>query len=494
LLATAIIFQGQQCSSREMTTAKVAMKNGDIPKAIENLQTEINKNPKNGEAYILLAELKARQGDLPTAIDLMNQAEVLVANNPTLKDRPAHYKFELFQKSVKDGEEAFNKYSQNKNVRQLETALKHYKTSILLRPAFFEGYRMIGWCNELLDKPDDAVEAYNEYLKVLQPTIDVAVSNNIYVGVETKSLSQKIGQPTFLRGNKLASADSTVLEKYNVAAKDLFIFSIIRKDETVAKVVSWSYDPPQNILPGEREIVPSAITQPINALAVIYYNKKEKDNSLKYFHIVASIDPFDENVNSAIVTLYQELGKPEEAEKAINENVNKNPDNHIFIAQLGDLYMNKGDFDKAIIQYEKALAIKPNFEAALRNVAACYGNKAAKIQQEQAELQSSGKIKSIDPKTYTPFLEKAAEYFKKCLETSAFKNDPDVMGDLCGIYMALLPKEKDLFEKTLKDFENLENILPKERKEQYYFKLLKIYGQTKNPKYSEIENKINQLD
>lgn len=493
LLVTTILFQGQQCASREMTTAKVAMKNSDFPKAIENLQLEISKNPKNGEAYILLAEIKAMQGDLPSAISLMNQAEPLVANDPNLKDRPAHWKFEQFQKSVKEGEDAFNRYAQNKNARQLESAIKSYQTALLIRPMFFEAHRMLGWCNELAERQDDAIAAYLEYIRVLQPTIDVALANGIYVGVETRSLARKIGQPTFLRGNKLTNGDSTVLERYTVAEKDLFVFSMIKAGETAPKVASWSYDPPQNILPGEREIVPSAISQPINSLAVIYYNRKEKDNSLRYFQMIASIEPFDENVNSAIVTLFQELGRPEDAEKAINDNVIKNPDNHIFIAQLGDLYMNRGDFDKAIEQYERALKIKPDFEAALRNIAACYGNKAAKIQQEQNDLLSAGKIKTINVDTYSPYLLKAAEYFVRVLATANYRNDPDVMGDLVNIYMALLPKEQANFDRTLREFEALESSVPRAKLEQYYFKLLRIYGQIKSPKYSEIENKINQL-
>ena len=64
-------------TTNEMAIAKFAIRRGDIPKAIENLQIEISKNPSNGETYIFLAELRAMQGDLQTAIDLMRQARAI---------------------------------------------------------------------------------------------------------------------------------------------------------------------------------------------------------------------------------------------------------------------------------------------------------------------------------------------------------------------------------------------------------------------------------
>lgn len=492
LLIGAVAFQGFQCSSREMTTAKVALKSGEVEKAKENLKLELEKNPKNGEAYILLAELSVMERNMPAAIEYMNKAEPLVENDPKLKDKPKQLKFEFFKEAIQTGEESFNRYNQTKDIKELAAAAGAYSISVQLRPNFFEGYRRMGLAYEIADKQDEAIKAYEEYLKVIQPSIDIAIQNDVYVGANTKSFVQKTGKPTFLRGTKHSETDSTVLEKYTVEGNDLFMLSEVKNGENY--VLSWSYDPPKNILQAEREIVPDAITQPINSLASIYYRKKEKDNSLKYFRIVSSIDPQDENANSAIVTLYQELGKPDEAIKAINENVKKNPQNPIFIAQLGDVYMNQGDYDKAIQQYENALKVKPDFDAALRNVAACYGNKAAKAQQEQNDLVNEGKAKTVDTNTYHPALRKAAEYFTKATKTSTYEKDPDVWGDLCNIYMALLPKEKSLFESTLSKLESLERNISNDKKEQYYFKLLKIYGQTDNPKYSEMEKKINQLD
>ena len=492
LVVITIVLQGSQCSSREMTTAKVAMKSGDYDKALDNLQKEIEKNPKNGEAFILLAELRVRKGDVPGAIALMDQAEPLVANDPALRDRPTQFKFEIFRQCVENGQNAYNEYIQSNDKNKLIQSASYYNMAVMLRPNFFEGYRRMGIAFELADNPDQAMAAYLKYVEVIQPSIDIAVSNNIYIGATTKSLTQKIGKPTFIRGSRISETDSTLLERYTLEGNDLFMSST-SKNGGEPIVVSWSYNPPKNILEIERQIVPDAMTQPITSLATIFYHKREKENSLKYFKMVNSIDPFDGNANSAIVTLYQELGNTEAAVRTINENVQRDPQNPLFIAQLGDFYMNQGDYDNAILQYEKALSIRPDFADVLRNIAPCYGNKAAKIQAEQHELIAARKMKAPDTAAYFPLLRQAADYFNRVLETPTYANDADVMGDLCSIYLALMPSARALFEATLARYEALENNIAENRREQYYFRLLKIYGETKSPKYNELEEKLSKL-
>lgn len=488
LVIATIALQGFQCASREMTTAKVAIKNGEIDKAIENLQKELDKNPKNGEAYILLAELNIGAGKLQQAIDYMDKAEPLVAKDVKLKDKPKQFKFEIFKSLLQQGEMAFNQYNKTKNQKDLESAVQIYSGITIVRPDFYEAYRMIGIAYEMNDKPEEAMKAYETYIKKLQPSIDIANKKKFFIGADRSVLSD-MGKSQIIRTGKTNNTDSTVLEKYIVQNKDLFVYSSTENGKFIIR--SWSFDPPKNILEGEREIVPSSFTQPISALASLYYNvKKDKQKSLDYFKIVTSVSPLDDNANSAIVTLYQELGKPEDAISAINENVKKNPSNPIFLAQLGDVYMTNKQYDNAIAQYEKAININPNFDAALRNISACYGNKAAMIQVEQNEQIGAGKMKAPDTTAFYPILKKAAEYFERTIETSTFAKDHDVIADLCGIYLALGKNSKDKFNETLIKLEALEKYMPQDKKERYYLRLLKIYGQTNNPKYSDIEKKL----
>ena len=497
LICATILFQGFQCASRELTTAKVALKNGDTEKAIENLKLEIDKNPKNAEAYILLAELKSKEGEFEEAAALMDKAEPLCANDPKLRDRPAQFKFTIFKDAIDKGQENFNKWLSNKtNTKQFDRAVSNFTTATKLRPHYAEAYRMIATAYELAEKPDSAIMFYEKYVEIIQPSIDIAISKGLYIGAEESIFGNKLGTRNFIRGSKLSDGDSTILDHFSVNNKDLYVQLIAKKNGDkydIPVVQSWSYDPPQNILQGEREIVPASFSAPLTSLATLYYNKKNFDNSIKYFKILAAIEPSNPNVNSAIITLYQEMNKPEEVAKAINENIQRFPDNPLFIAQLGDIYMNNEEYDKAIEEYEKAIKINPNFDAALRNIASCYGNKAAQIQKTQLELVNAKKQKDVDVKTYEALLLKAVEYFKKALNTEKFKDDPVILGDLCIAYIAL-PSQKSEFDKTLKQLESLENALPKEKQESYLMILYRIYSAIADPKMTDIENKINSLN
>ena len=495
LLCATVVFQGFQCASREMTTAKVAMKNGDDAKAIEYLKMEISKNPKNAEAYILLAELNLKRGELDSAAALMDIAEPLATNDPKLRDRPAQFKFSIFKDAIDRGQDNFNRWLSNKtNTRQLERAISNFVTATKLRPHYAEAYRMIATAYELSENIDSAIIFYLMYVEVIQPSIDIAVRNGFYIG-STESSFSRLGTRSFIRGNKSPEGDSIILDHFRVGGKDLFIQSLAKfsNDRYETPVVhSWFYNPPENILQGEREIVPAPFSNPLIALATLYYDKRDYENSLKYFKMAASVDPDNPNVNSAIIALYQELDNLDEAIKAINENIQRFPDNPLFVAQLGDIYMSREEFDKAIEHYERAIQIKPDFDAALRNIASCYGNKAARIQNEQMELVTANRQHEIDIKAYEAILLKSIEYFYKALATERFKNDPDILGDLCGAYLALPEKRPD-FERTLLRLEGLESSLSKDRLESYYMKLYRIYSVTGNSKMTEIEQKINNL-
>lgn len=62
------LFTGFQCGSTEMTSAKLYIQNGDWANAEKSLSREVDKNPKNGEAWYLLGraryELKNFRGML----------------------------------------------------------------------------------------------------------------------------------------------------------------------------------------------------------------------------------------------------------------------------------------------------------------------------------------------------------------------------------------------------------------------------------------------
>ena len=110
LLVSALLMQGSQCASREMTTAKVAYQNKDYQKAVEFAKLEIQKNPNNYEAKLLLADSYIQLRDIENAHlvfkELMDKDTISI-----IKERKVGMRNALW---VNAYNEAWNNYSKFK--------------------------------------------------------------------------------------------------------------------------------------------------------------------------------------------------------------------------------------------------------------------------------------------------------------------------------------------------------------------------------------------
>ncbi|HTP13165.1 MAG TPA: hypothetical protein VMM37_06025, partial [Bacteroidota bacterium] len=84
VLAFALTSQGFQCSSPEFSGAKLRIQQKDYKGAISLLETEVQKNPANEEAWFLLGGLKGDQNDFNGMNFAFNQA--LKINDKHAKD------------------------------------------------------------------------------------------------------------------------------------------------------------------------------------------------------------------------------------------------------------------------------------------------------------------------------------------------------------------------------------------------------------------------
>jgi len=117
-IISALILQGFQCSSREMTTAKVAFKNGDYDKAMDFAQQELTKNPQSDEAYMLIADIYMMKGNLKKAAEFAVKADQIQNKDTKLAQRPKLLINKIWVDCYNSGIENFNRYfsTQNKKI------------------------------------------------------------------------------------------------------------------------------------------------------------------------------------------------------------------------------------------------------------------------------------------------------------------------------------------------------------------------------------------
>ena len=74
LIAMVLGLVAFQCSSTELTSAKMYINNNNYAKAKESLDKEITKNPANEEALYLMGFIAGEEGEIETMIEYFDRA------------------------------------------------------------------------------------------------------------------------------------------------------------------------------------------------------------------------------------------------------------------------------------------------------------------------------------------------------------------------------------------------------------------------------------
>jgi len=229
---------------------------------------------------------------------------------------------------------------------------------------------------------------------------------------------------------------------------------------------------PSGWLPQEKERFYAINIRPIVNLSYLYYGSKAFDKAVEMIEYSLSINPIDDELASLKIQIYDEQGKSDEVLKSLAISVEKNPNNKFFLEQYARVLARQKQYDIAIVNYEKALSIDPNFENAVFNIGACYVNKAVDIiDEENKKIDANSKYKP-DETRYFPLLNKAADYFTQYRSNPVNKDNLGVLQQLSDIY--LITRQNDKFKKMITDLEaaepaNLTNVA-------YYEYMGKVYA------------------
>lgn len=491
LVVSAFIMQGFQCASREMTTAKVAYQNKDYNKAIDFVKQELQKNPNNLEAEILLTESYLLVNDVENA----HKSYLKIAEKDTakiVKERKQGLRNQLWVKAYNEGFINYQNYNKTKDEKYLEKSLALVQIGSFHMPRIVDFFVLEASIYEAKKDEAKAKDAYVKFVDNLKNELDFAKNNNVYVNMPAEVLTTKFGKASKSVPSMRSNGDSVRTDIYSIKGSQSYFF-LERIEGKNWQVIGWRINPPRDWADGEKQQSFALNTLPFGALATHFYHKeKDKESALKYIKLLCMLEPTNSDANTSMVNLYIELDKKDEAIKEIEALTKKEPDNKVYFEQFGSLYMSFNDYDKAIEQYETSLKIDPTYDFALRNIGSAYKNKAYKLQiAEQDKFDKDPKYK-INTDSYFPFLTKSAEYFERSLNTEKFRDDMDVLSEIANIY--LVTNDQAKLQATIKKLENIELTLDKDQKLSYYLKMMKIYGDMKNnEKLAEIEKKYKEI-
>lgn len=173
---------------------------------------------------------------------------------------------------------------------------------------------------------------------------------------------------------------------------------------------------------------------------VVYYELNKLDDpekALEFIKLAEQQYPEDNSFKKTEVDVLIKMEKLDDAIAELHHAIEKEPDNASLYSNLGLLYDSQGDYESAVEQYKKALAINPADRFSLINMAVFYIGQGDKINKKAIDM---------DVKTYqkegAKVEARAKEEWKKAiplLEKVLEENDTDELAlqNLHAVYFKL---------------------------------------------------------
>ena len=179
----------------------------------------------------------------------------------------------------------------------------------------------------------------------------------------------------------------------------------------------------------------------LRSIAAIYRTKEDFDNSLKFLEKAKSIDPIDINLILLESNIRWEMGEVDMYQSLITKALEIEPNNVDLIFNLGVVNADKGDHEKAVDYYNKAIAMDPLYTKAYLNAAALTLEKEGAIIEEMNSLgMSTADYNRYDElkierenlyRSAIPYLEKVYELENDNLNAArTLKNIFSALGDV----------------------------------------------------------------
>lgn len=181
---------GFECSSSEMTSAKVYMNQKDYDKAMKFLQAEVKKNPKNEEAYYWLGTLNGEKQDYAAMLDAFNNANAAGTKfSKDIKQAKKKYWYDCFNKGYDYFKKASNAASKDTQSVMFEKSANSFKQATIIEPDSILAYKNLYLTLHNLGKTDEALTVLKKSLQISNSVDDYAKLGEIYYnnGVEAKS-------------------------------------------------------------------------------------------------------------------------------------------------------------------------------------------------------------------------------------------------------------------------------------------------------------------
>ncbi len=172
ILIAGMALTGFECSSTEITSAKLYIQQKNYPRALEALQREVAKNPKSAEGYYLMGYVNGELGNFP---QMVSEFDSSLAISPQFKksidDSKKYYWVQLFNQGVGYFQKGSNSKDKDSTKIDYDKSIEAFQNAIKCQPDSVDTYKNLAFVYMTEQKYDEAIAPLQTLLSK-EKTID----------------------------------------------------------------------------------------------------------------------------------------------------------------------------------------------------------------------------------------------------------------------------------------------------------------------------------
>ena len=162
-----MVFSGFQCSSTELTSAKLYIDQGNFEKALDMLQKDVEKNPKSDEGYFLMGHVYGEMGDLEKMISSFdNSLSISDKFAAKIGEQKEFHWANNFNKGVNNFQRGNKVADPDSATIFYDRSIKFFKDAALIEPDSVDNYRNIAFVYLSAGKTEEAIEPLNKLVEM----------------------------------------------------------------------------------------------------------------------------------------------------------------------------------------------------------------------------------------------------------------------------------------------------------------------------------------
>ncbi|MFC2133260.1 tetratricopeptide repeat protein [Bacteroidota bacterium] len=187
LVAMVLGLMAFQCSSTELTSAKMYINNNNYAKAKESLNKEIEKNPANEEALYLMGFIAGEEGEIETMIEFFDRASKAGKKfEEDIKQNRLYHWATSFNKGVAFYNRAAKVSDSDSTMNFIHLAAVQFKNSTLCEPDSFMSYENLSYAYISMGQNDKAVAPLKKLIELKGAAENYSMLGELYLneGIE----------------------------------------------------------------------------------------------------------------------------------------------------------------------------------------------------------------------------------------------------------------------------------------------------------------------